>query len=72
MYRLVRCVKFILGVVGNLWKKIWEPFSRNIRGNVPSLGGITRVEIGSLLENFKTDILWAIGSQLDALKAKKS
>ena len=56
---------------GKVTKKFREPFSRNIRGNVPSSRGITRVEIGNLLENFKTDILGAMGSQLDALQAKK-
>ena len=48
-----------------------EPYSRNVRGNIPSSGGVTRVESGNLLENFKTDILGAMGSQLDALQAKK-
>ena len=52
-------------------KKFWDPFSRNIRGNVPSSGGITRVEIGNLLENFKTNILGAMGFQIDGLQAKK-
>ena len=61
------CVKIILELEGNLRK----PFSRNIRGNVPSSRGITRVEIGNVFENFKTDILGAMGSQLDALQAKK-
>ena len=56
---------------GKVEKKIREPFSRNIRGNVPSSGSITRVEIRNLLENFNTDILGAVGSQLDALQAKK-
>ena len=52
---------------GKVTKKFREPFSRNIRGNVPSSGGITRVYIGNLLENYKTDILGAMGSQLDVL-----
>ena len=56
---------------GEVTKFFLEPFSRNIRGNVSSPGGITRVEIGNLLENFKTDILGAMGSQLDSLQAKK-
>ena len=47
---------------GKVTTKFQEPFSRNIRGNVPSSGGITRVEIGNLLDNFKTDILGAMGS----------
>ena len=29
------------------------------------------MELGNLLENFNTDILGAMGSQLDALQAKK-
>ena len=29
------------------------------------------MELGNLLENFKTDILEDVGSQLDALQAKK-
>ena len=29
------------------------------------------MELGNLLENFKTDILGAMGSQLDVLQAKK-
>ena len=56
---------------GKVAKKIQEPFSRNVRENIPSSGGVTRVELGNLLENFKTDILGAMGSQLDALQAKK-
>eukprot|EP00253_Pinus_taeda_P024888 PITA_24888 len=32
---------------------------------------VTRVEIGNLLEDFKTDLLSMIGNQIDTLKAKK-
>ena len=56
---------------GKVGKKFREPYSRNVRGNIPSPGGVTRVELGNLLENFKTDILGEMGSQLDALQAKK-
>ena len=56
---------------GKVAKKFREPFSKNIRGNLPSSSGVTRVELGNLLENFKTDILGAMGSQLDALKDNK-
>ena len=56
---------------GKVTKFFREPFSRNIRGNVPRSGGITRVEIGNLLENFKTDNLGEMGSQLDAFQSKK-
>ena len=50
------CKKFSrsMGKVTNFFE---QPFSRNIRGNVPSSSGVTRVELGNLLENFKTDIL---------------
>ena len=56
---------------GKVAKKFWEPFSRNVGGNVPSSGGVTRVELENMLENFKTDILVSMGFQLDALQAKK-
>ena len=56
---------------GEVAKFFWDPFSKNIRGNVHISSGVTRVELGNLLENFKTDILGAMGSQLDFLQAKK-
>ena len=56
---------------GKVAKKFREPFSKNIRGNVPISSGVTRVELGNLLENFKTDILGAMGSQLYVLQVKK-
>ena len=57
--------------MGKVAKNFREPFSKNIRGNVPSSSRITRVELGNLLENFKIDILGEMGSQLDALQEKK-
>jgi hypothetical protein len=51
------------------WKSVRDPYSRNLKA--VSSGGITRVEIGNLLENFKMDILRTIGSQLDTLNIKK-
>ena len=56
---------------GKVGKKFREPYSRNVRGNIPISVGFTRVELGNLLEDFKTDILGAMGSQLDALQEKK-
>ena len=56
---------------GKVTNNFQEPFSRNVRGNVSSSGGVTRIELGNLWENFKTHILGAMGSQLDALQAKK-
>ena len=56
---------------GKVGKNFREPYSRNVRGNIPNSNGVTRIELGNLLENFKTDILGAMGSQLDALQAKK-
>ena len=56
---------------GKVAKKIWEPFSNNIRGNVLSSSRVTRVELGNLLDNFKNDVLGEMGSQLDALQDKK-
>jgi hypothetical protein len=49
-------------------KNVQDPYNRNLKPI--SSGGIMRVEIGSLLENFKTYILSTIGSQLDTLKIK--
>ena len=57
--------------MGKVGRTIREFYNRNIKGNTPSSGGVTRMELGNLLENFKTDILGAMGSQLDALQAKK-
>ena len=34
-------------------------------------GGVTRTEIGNMLDNFKTDILSSFSSQLDTFQAKK-
>ena len=50
------------------WKNVWDPYNGSLKP--VSSGGITRAEIGNLLENFKTDILSTIGSQLDTLKIK--
>ena len=54
---------------GKVGRNIREPYNR--KGNTPSSGGVTRMELGNVLENFKTDILGAMGSQLDALQDKK-
>jgi hypothetical protein len=48
--------------VQDLYNRILKPVSS---------GGIMREEIGNFLENFKTNILSTIGSQLDTLKIKK-
>jgi hypothetical protein len=50
-------------------KNVQDPYNRSLKPI--SSGGITRVEIGNLLEKFKTNILSTIGSQLDTLKLKK-
>jgi hypothetical protein len=50
-------------------KNVRDPYNRSLKP--VSSGGITRVDIGNLLENFKMDILITIGSQLDTLKIKK-
>jgi hypothetical protein len=44
------------------------PLTRN--SNITS-GGVTRDEVGNLLENFKTDILSTLTTQLDVLQAKQ-
>ena len=55
---------------GKVGRNIREPYNRNLKGNTPIFGGVTRIELGNLLENFKTDILGEMGSQLDALQVK--
>jgi hypothetical protein len=45
-----------------------DSFSRNTK---QISGTVTRIELGNLLENFKTDILSTISNQLDTLKLKK-
>jgi hypothetical protein len=47
---------------------MWAPLTRN--NNITS-GGVTRAEVGNLLENFKTDILSTLTTQLDVLQAKQ-
>ena len=34
-------------------------------------GGVTRIELGNLLEKFKIDILGALSSQIDSMNIKK-
>jgi len=41
------------------------------RENKPSNEGVTRAEIGNLLENFKTDILGTLTTQFDIMQAKQ-
>jgi hypothetical protein len=50
-------------------KSVQDPYSRNLKA--VSSCGITRVEIGNLLDNFKNDILSTVGSQMDTLKINK-
>jgi hypothetical protein len=47
---------------------IRTPFTRN--RNITS-GGVTRDKVGNHLENFKTDILSTLTTQLDVLQAKQ-
>ena len=44
---------------------------QDTRVNKYASGGVTRVELGNLLEDFKTDILGTLTSQLDTIKVKK-
>jgi len=44
---------------------------RFVRDNKISIEGVTRAEIGNLLENFKTDILGTLTTQLDIMQAKQ-
>ena len=44
---------------------------RFVRDNQISTKGVTRAEIGNLLENLKTDILGTLTTQLDVMQAKR-
>jgi len=46
-------------------------YDRFTRDNRTSTEGVTRVELGNLLENFKTDILGTLTTQLDIVQAKQ-
>jgi hypothetical protein len=50
-------------------KSVRDPYSRNLK--IDSSGGITRVDIGKLLENLKINILSKIESYLDTLNINK-
>ena len=42
---------------GKVGRNIREPYNRNPKGNTSSSGEVTMIELGNLLEKFKTDIL---------------
>ena len=46
-------------------------YDRFIRDDKIPTDGVTRVELGNLLENFKTDILGTLTTQLDIVQAKQ-
>jgi len=46
-------------------------YDRFIRDNRTSTEGVTHVELGNLLESFKTDILGTLTTQLDIVQAKQ-
>ena len=46
-------------------------YDRFVKDNKISIEGVTRVELGNLLENFKTDILGTLTTQLDIVQAKQ-
>lgn len=73
------------GYISNLrFQEIFELCQKYSRGRAKSgkrdisskaskfvASAVTRVEIGSLLENFKINLLSTLGTQVDVLKAKK-
>jgi len=61
------CRKYSRGKA-KAWKGQRDALSRVTKS---SIGSITREELGNLLENFKTDILTTLGSQIDTLKDKR-
>jgi len=55
---------------GSIRLKLAE-HDRFTRDNKNSTEGVTHAEIGNLLENFKTDILGTLTTQLDIMQAKQ-
>jgi hypothetical protein len=49
-------------------KSVRDPINRITK---PTPGGVTKIKLGNLLENFKTNILNTIISQLDTIKIKR-
>lgn len=43
---------------------------QGVRSSKTSSGGVTKAEIGNLLDNLRTDILSTLSAQMDTLKAK--
>ena len=64
--------------ISNLCQKHSRSKAKNGKGirdkriNISASGGVKRVELGNLLENFKTDILSTLSSQLDTIKRRRS
>jgi hypothetical protein len=54
---------------GKAAKSLRELLNKNTKTSTS--GGVTKVELGNLLENFKINLLGTIGSQLDTLNIKK-
>jgi hypothetical protein len=55
---------------GSTWTRSGMRTSLTRNSNITSRG-VTRAEVGNLLENFKTDILSTLTKQLDVLQAKQ-
>ena len=56
----------------NKWEK-WDKLERDFfnRTQKSSNGVATQVEIGNILENFKTEMMSSISSKIDVLRAKQ-
>ena len=57
---------------GKVGRNPQEPYNINLKGNTSSSRGVTKIELGNLLEKLKTNILGAMDSELDALQDKKT
>jgi hypothetical protein len=68
MITLSNCVSGVHVVVHEPDREYEAPITRS--SNITS-GSVTRAEIGNLLENFKTDILGTLTTQLDVLQVKQ-
>ena len=63
------CKRYSRGSSRNNRQDKWDKLERDVfdRTQKSSNGGATRVEIGNLLENFKTEMMSSISSEIDVL-----
>ena len=67
------CKRYSLGSSKNNKQEKWDKLECDVfdRTQKSSSGGATRVEIGNILENFKTKMMSSISSEIDVQRLKQ-